>query len=403
MELLQKIGASPTPRPRELAASVPVALEAICVKAMSTRRADRYQTAAALADDVKRWLADEPVSAYRDRLLTRGGRWMRQHRMLVAGASTAALVAMLSLLTGVTVLSSKNRQLQTAHDLVSTSNQELLAANDRERAAKQLAEDRFELALDAIEKYYTGASEDVLLKQEGLNHILDGILFLSQRGGQGVESYRTTGELVKNGEQQHAVHVIEAARVDLQLFKRFRSHLFGHHAVSEHFGKIPYPAKQRVADPWQDIEERFPLGSRIKGKIVNILPYGVFVELDKGIEGLIHISEISWQKKTINPQEMFSIGENIEVMLLNIDRDSRRISLSIKQLEANPWLEAENKCPVGSKVSGKITGFTDYGAFVELGGNLEGMIHISDLDWVKRINNPQESGFFGYCFRMLVG
>ncbi len=145
-----------------------------------------------------------------------------------------------------------------------------------------------------------------------------------------------------------------------------------------------------MADPWQDIEKKFPVSSQIKGKIVNILPYGVFVELDKGIEGLIHVSEISWQKRNINPQEMFTIGENIEVQILNIDRESRRISLSIKQLETNPWLEADKKYTAGSKVNGKIIGFTDYGAFVELDNNLEGMIHISDISWTKRINNIQD-------------
>ena len=154
--------------------------------------------------------------------------------------------------------------------------------------------------------------------------------------------------------------------------------------------KVSLGLKQRMTDPWQDIENKFPVGSNVKGKIVNILPYGVFVELDKGIEGLIHISEISWQKRNINPQEMFTIGETTEVQILNIDREKRRISLSIKQLEVNPWLEAENKYPIGSKVSGKVTGFTDYGAFVELDNNIEGMIHISDLNWIKRINNPQE-------------
>ncbi|MFC1709156.1 30S ribosomal protein S1 [Candidatus Omnitrophota bacterium] len=154
--------------------------------------------------------------------------------------------------------------------------------------------------------------------------------------------------------------------------------------------KVSLGLKQRMADPWEDIENRFSVGSNAKGKIVNILPYGVFVELDKGIEGLIHVSEISWQKRNINPQEMFTIGETTEVQILNIDRNSRRISLSIKQLEVNPWLEAEGKFPVGTKVKGKVTGFTDYGAFVELDSNLEGMIHISDLNWIKRINNPQE-------------
>ncbi|MFH1622083.1 MAG: 30S ribosomal protein S1 [Candidatus Omnitrophota bacterium] len=154
--------------------------------------------------------------------------------------------------------------------------------------------------------------------------------------------------------------------------------------------KVSLGLKQRTADPWEEIESKFPVSSIVKGKIVNILPYGVFVELDKGIEGLIHVSEISWQKRNIIPQEMFTIGESIEVQILNIDRESRRISLSIKQLESNPWLEAENNFSVGSKVNGKVTGFTDYGAFVELNNSLEGMIHISDLNWVKRIGNPQE-------------
>ncbi|NQU18580.1 30S ribosomal protein S1 [bacterium] len=154
--------------------------------------------------------------------------------------------------------------------------------------------------------------------------------------------------------------------------------------------KVSLGLKQRMTDPWQDIEKKLPVGSQIKGKIVNILPYGVFVELDKGIEGLIHVSEISWQKRNINPQEMFTIGETTEVQILNINRENRRISLSIKQLEVNPWLEAEAKYPVDSKVKGKITGFTDYGAFVELDNNLEGMIHISDLSWTKRINSLQE-------------
>lgn len=154
--------------------------------------------------------------------------------------------------------------------------------------------------------------------------------------------------------------------------------------------KVSLGLKQRKADPWQDIENKFPISSRIKGKIVNILPYGVFVELDKGIEGLVHISEISWHRRNINLQEIFTIGENIEVQIINIDRENRRISLSLKQLEVNPWLDAESKYPVGTKVTGKIVGFTDYGAFVELDNNLEGMIHVLDMSWLKRINNPQD-------------
>jgi small subunit ribosomal protein S1 len=155
-------------------------------------------------------------------------------------------------------------------------------------------------------------------------------------------------------------------------------------------GKVSLGLKQRLPDPWSDIETKYPVGTKVKGKIVNIMNYGVFVELEKGIEGLIHISEISWSKKVPNPSETFAIGDTLEAQVLNIDKDSSRISLSIKQLEANPWLEVDAKYPVGTKISGRIRGFTDYGAFVELDTNVEGMIHVSDISWTKRIIHPQD-------------
>jgi len=155
-------------------------------------------------------------------------------------------------------------------------------------------------------------------------------------------------------------------------------------------GKVSLGLKQRLPDPWQDIETKFTAGSKVKGKIVNILPYGVFVELDKGIEGLIHVSEISWTKRINNPNEMFAIADIVEAQVMSVDKESRRISLSLKQLEQNPWLEAGSKYPVGAKVPGKVRGFTEYGAFVELDSNLEGMIHVSDISWTKRIGHPQD-------------
>jgi small subunit ribosomal protein S1 len=155
-------------------------------------------------------------------------------------------------------------------------------------------------------------------------------------------------------------------------------------------GKISLGLKQRLPDPWQDIETKYNTGSKLKGKVVNIAPYGVFVELEKGIEGLIHVSEISWTKRINNPSEMFAIGDMVEAQVVSVDKDSRRISLSLKQLEQNPWLEAESKYPQGAKVSGKVRGFTDYGAFVELDSSLEGMIHVSDISWTKRIAHPQD-------------
>jgi len=155
-------------------------------------------------------------------------------------------------------------------------------------------------------------------------------------------------------------------------------------------GKVSLGLKQRLPDPWQDVETKFSVNTKVKGKVVNILPYGIFVELEKGIEGLVHISEMSWVQRVNNPAELFAVGDMVEAQILNIDKESRRISLSIKQLEQNPWLEADAKYPSGSKVQGKVRGFTDYGAFVELDGNLEGMIHVSDMSWTKRVAHPQD-------------
>ena len=123
--------------------------------------------------------------------------------------------------------------------------------------------------------------------------------------------------------------------------------------------KVSLGLKQRLPDPWTDIEQKYSIGSKVKGKVVNIMPYGVFVELEKGIEGLIHVSEISWAKRVTNLQNVFAVGDILEVQVLSMDRDARRISLSVKQLENNPWLDAEAKYPVAAKVSGKVRGFTE--------------------------------------------
>jgi len=154
--------------------------------------------------------------------------------------------------------------------------------------------------------------------------------------------------------------------------------------------KVSLGLKQIADNPWADIYDKYPTGAKTKGKIVNVMPYGVFVEIEKGIEGLLHSSEITWQKKLVNPQEMFKVGDEIEVQIINVDKDSKRISLSMKQLEVNPWLKAESNYEINSRVKGKIRGFTDYGAFVELDSGLEGMIHISDMSWTKKINHPQD-------------
>lgn len=154
--------------------------------------------------------------------------------------------------------------------------------------------------------------------------------------------------------------------------------------------KVSLGLKQITDNPWADIYDKYPPGTIAKGKIVNVMPYGVFVEIQRGIEGLLHSSEITWQKKLVNPQEMFHVGDEIDVQVINVDKDSKRISLSMKQLESNPWTDAQKKYPVGGHAKGKVRGFTDYGAFVELDSGLEGMIHISDMSWTKKINHPQD-------------
>jgi small subunit ribosomal protein S1 len=160
--------------------------------------------------------------------------------------------------------------------------------------------------------------------------------------------------------------------------------------VDKQSGKVSLGLKQKTSDPWLDVETKYPVGTKVKGKVVNILPYGAFVELEKGVEGLVHISELSWTKKINNPSEVLAIGDVVEAVVLNVDSPNRRIALGIKQTEADPWLELEKKYPPGSKVKVKIRSFTDFGAFAELEEGIDGLIHISDMSWTKRINHPQD-------------
>ncbi|MBL7081768.1 MAG: 30S ribosomal protein S1 [Candidatus Omnitrophica bacterium] len=160
--------------------------------------------------------------------------------------------------------------------------------------------------------------------------------------------------------------------------------------IDKERNKIALGLKQRFPDPWSEVLNKYPPSSKVTGKVVNVVPYGIFVELEKGIEGLVHISEVSWAKKIDNLSSIFAIGDIVETIVLFADQQNRKISLSIKQLEQNPWLEAQDKYLKGSKVLGKVRGITDYGVFVELDNNIEGLIHISDLSWTKRINHPQD-------------
>lgn len=155
-------------------------------------------------------------------------------------------------------------------------------------------------------------------------------------------------------------------------------------------GRISLGLKQKTTNPWIKAEEKYPAGSKVKGRVVNITSYGAFVQLEEGIEGLVHISEMSWTRHFSHPSEMLAIGDIIEVVVLNLDKERQRISLGMKQIEANPWLHMEEKYPVGTKIEGRIRNITDYGAFIELGEEIDGLIHISDMSWSGRASHPSE-------------
>ncbi|MBU1783993.1 MAG: 30S ribosomal protein S1 [Candidatus Omnitrophica bacterium] len=154
--------------------------------------------------------------------------------------------------------------------------------------------------------------------------------------------------------------------------------------------KVSLGFKQKMQNPWEDIDEKYQEAGVVSGKVVNIMPYGVFLELEKGIEGLIHISEFSWTKKFNHPSERFSIGDEVQAMVLKLDKGSQKLSLGLKQLEDDPWQGVENRFHVGDKVKGMVNTLTDYGAFVELEPGVEGLVHVSDLSWTKRVNHPKE-------------
>ena len=154
--------------------------------------------------------------------------------------------------------------------------------------------------------------------------------------------------------------------------------------------RVSLGLKQKMANPWENIESKFPVGEKIKGRVVNLVPYGAFVELEPGVEGLVHVTELSWTKRIAKPSDVLSKDQEIEAVVLGINQEEQKISLGIRQLDANPWDEAMEKYPPGTKVKGKIRNLTSYGAFIELEEGLDGMIHVSDVSWTRKINHPSE-------------
>ncbi len=154
--------------------------------------------------------------------------------------------------------------------------------------------------------------------------------------------------------------------------------------------RISLGLKQTQDNPWEDIESRFPIGARIRGKVVNLAPYGAFVELEQGIEGLVHVSEMSWTKRIQRAADILALGDEIDAVVLSVSSDDKKISLGMRQVEDNPWEVVAGKYPIGSLVQGKVRNFTSYGAFVELEEGIDGMIHVSDMSWTRKVNHPSE-------------
>ncbi len=154
--------------------------------------------------------------------------------------------------------------------------------------------------------------------------------------------------------------------------------------------RVSLGLKQTTPNPWDAILEQFPVGSRVEGKVVNLAPYGAFVEIAPGIEGLVHISEFSWTKRVARASDMLSVGDTVQVVVLSVDVENQKIALGVRQTQENPWDTVQERFPVGSKIKGKVRNFTAYGAFVELEEGIDGMIHVSDMSWTRKINHPSE-------------
>ncbi|MBQ1456296.1 MAG: 30S ribosomal protein S1 [Thermoguttaceae bacterium] len=154
--------------------------------------------------------------------------------------------------------------------------------------------------------------------------------------------------------------------------------------------KISLGLKQKTPSPWENISEKYPIGSRVTGTVVNVMNYGAFVKLEDGIEGLVHISEMSWTKRINHPSDILSVGDSVEVIVLGINKDKQEISLGIKQTQPNPWESVEEKYPIGSTVTGTVRNLTNYGAFIEIEEGIDGLLHISDMSWVRKVTHPNE-------------
>ena len=194
---------------------------------------------------------------------------------------------------------------------------------------------------------------------------LDGLLHITDMSWGRVKH---PSEIVKPGQQ------IEVVILDVDLERE----------------RVSLGLKQAQTNPWDNVEQKYPVGSRLRGKVVNLVPYGAFVEIEPGIEGLVHVSEFSWTKRVARASDVLAVGDEVDVAVLTINASEQKIALGIRQTEANPWDTVQDRYPVGSRVKGKVRNFTSYGAFIELEEGIDGMIHVSDMSWTRKINHPSE-------------
>src|SRR6202161_2186880 len=160
--------------------------------------------------------------------------------------------------------------------------------------------------------------------------------------------------------------------------------------VNKEKERVSLGLKQKMANPWDLIESKFPVGAKVKGKVVNLVPYGAFVELEPGVEGLVHITEMSWTKRITKPSELLKVGQELDAVVLGIQKEEQKISLGLRQLEPKPWDMVRHNYPIGARVRGKVRNMTTYGAFIELEEGIDGMVHVSDMSWTRKVNHPSE-------------
>lgn len=239
------------------------------------------------------------------------------------------------------------------------SRRELLEERRKEQKRKLLAEIQPGQIRHGVVKNITdfGAFVD-LNGMDGLLHITD----------------MSWGRVSHPGEVVHVGQELDVYVLDVNLEKE----------------RISLGLKQTQPNPWDEIEIRYPRGTRVHGKVVNLVPYGAFIQLEDGVEGLVHVSELSWTKRIARASDMLKIGDEVDAVVLNVSKEDQKVSLGIRQTGENPWDTVMDKYPLGSRVKGRVRNFTSYGAFVELEEGVDGMIHVSDMDWSHKVNHPSE-------------